>query len=57
MYSIVKLFDSTNTILLTFLEKKKLSILETENVCSHFKTNQNILKILSCIENYNINNQ
>ena len=31
-------------------KNKKLNILETENVRSQFKTNQNILKILSCIK-------
>ena len=31
--------------------------MENENVSQQFKTNQNILKILSCIENVNIKDQ
>ena len=37
--------------------EKKSKKLETENVRKTLKTSQNILKILSCIENANINNQ
>jgi len=43
------------SILLTFIEEKTKK-LETENVRKQFKTNSNILNILSCIENANINN-
>ena len=31
--------------------------MENENVPKQFKINQNILKMFSCIENANINNQ
>jgi len=42
---------------MTFIEKK-LKILETEYVRKQFKTNVNILKIISCsISNANINIQ
>ena len=37
--------------------EKKLIKLETENVPKQFKINENILKMLLCIENANINNQ
>jgi len=40
---------------MTFIIKKLIQ-LETENLSKQFKTNQNILKILSCVENANINN-
>jgi len=53
-----KLFCPTNTILLTFVEKKlnnwKLKMFVNS---SNFKANQNILDIVSCIENANIHNQ
>jgi len=31
--------------------------MENENVPKQYKINQNVLKILTCIENENINNQ
>jgi len=43
-------------MLLTSIEKKRLIKLETENVPKQLKKNQNIFKILLCIENANINN-
>jgi len=49
-------FYPTNKIVLTFIQKK-LKKLETENVRMQFKTNQNILKMLSCLENVIINKQ
>ena len=43
-------------MLLIFLGKK-LKKMENENVPKQFKINQNILKMISCIENASINNQ
>jgi len=37
--------------------RKKLKILETENIHKQFKTNQNNFKSLTCIEKANRNNQ
>jgi len=44
-------------MLWTFIEKKLKKKMETENFRKHLKTNQYFLKMLSCIENVNINNQ
>jgi len=52
--SIFKLFVPKNKILLTSIEKKPKKI-ETENVRKQLKTTQNILIILWCISNANIN--
>ena len=51
-----KFFLTINKILLIFI-KKKLKNMETENVGKHLKINQNIWKMLQCIQNANINIQ
>jgi len=54
-YSIFTLFDPTNNILLIFIKIKILKIEILKCVHKHLETSQNILKILSYIENDIIN--
>ena len=55
LYKLVKISMSEKGITQVMLANKKK--MENENVPKQFKINQNILKMLSCIENSNLNNQ